>query len=273
MKEEGGVLDLLLALAENIKLLIIGPLVVGLVALGISFMLPHTYQSVSVLQADQSIASLMVTASVLDPVIASFGLAKAETLEDARSKLRSQIKTAIGRADKLLTLTVSANTAQQSQAIANALLRQTYQQSRPRGTARARLETQLAEAQVRLGNARAAAASLLRRLETNASGLNGGADIARGYAELLSASGAAQTQISDLETQLEGLSESLLLQPPTLPEKHSQPKKGFIAIGAALATELVLLLFMFVRQAFRNTAQDLVASEKLARIYRSLGLK
>lgn len=270
---EIGLLDVLLTLAENIKLLIIGPLIVGLCALGISFMLPPVYQSMAMLEADQPTASLMVTASVLDPVIATLGLAKDGTLDEARSKLRGQIKAIVGRGDKLLTLTVSADTAQQSQVIANAVLQQTYQESRPKGTVRTRLQTQLAEAQARFKNAQDAAAGLLKRMESNGSGPNGGVEMARGYAELLSATGAAQAQISTLETQLEGLSDSMLVQPPTLPQKASQPKKGQIAISAALAAGLVLLLFIFMRQAFRNTAANSMASEKLVRIRQSLGLK
>ncbi|MEO7160902.1 MAG: Wzz/FepE/Etk N-terminal domain-containing protein, partial [Polaromonas sp.] len=225
---EFGFLDLLVTLAENLKLLIIGSLLVGLCALGISFVLPPTYQSVAVLQAEQATASLMVTAAVLDPVVASLGLAKDDTLDEARTKLREQIKTAVGRNDKLLTLTVSDRAAQQAQAIANAVLRQTYQESRPKGSARKRLEVQLVEAQARLNNAQDASVGLLKRLEANGSGATGGAELARGYAELLTATGAAQGQISALETQLEGLSEAMLIQSPTLPLKASQPKKGLI---------------------------------------------
>ena len=78
---EVGLLDVLVILAENVKLLVIGSLLVGLCALGIGFMLPQTYQSVAVLQAEQPTASLMMTAVVLDPVIKALGLAKDETLE------------------------------------------------------------------------------------------------------------------------------------------------------------------------------------------------
>ena len=70
-----------LVLWQKISSLLIGSLVVGLCALGISFVLPQTFQSVAVLQAEQPTASLMLTAAVLDPVIAALGLAKDDTLE------------------------------------------------------------------------------------------------------------------------------------------------------------------------------------------------
>ena len=268
---EVGLLDVLVTLAENVKLLVAGSLLVGLCALGIGFMLPQTYQSVAVLQAEQPTASLLMTAVVLDPVIEALGLAKDETLEAARIRLRERIKVAIGRNDKLMTLTVSGPTPQQAQDTASALIYQTYQQSRPKGSVRTRLEAQLAEARLRLKNAQEAATSLLKQLEKNGAGTGG--EIARGYADLLGATGTAQGQISKLETELEGLTDAQLVQFPTLPQKSSQPKKGLIAIGATLAAGLALLLFVFMRQALRNTAGNEKSSAKLLRIRKSLGLR
>jgi uncharacterized protein involved in exopolysaccharide biosynthesis len=268
--EEFSLLDLVVTLAENIKLLIIGPLLVGLCALGIGFAWPKTYESVAVLQAEQFPASLMTTAAVLDPVIASLGLARDDTVEETRGQLREQIKAVTGRTDKLLTLTVSAGTAVQAQAVANALLQQAYKESRPRANARVRLETQLAEAQSRLKNAQTAAASLARRLESSAA-ITSGNDPGRGYAELLNTAAEAQKQLSVLEAQLEGLiGPAQLIQAPTLPQKASKPKKALLAIGATLATGLLLLLFVFMRQVTRKTAANAAAAEKLARIRRSL---
>lgn len=129
---ETTLLDLLVVLAENLKPLIVGPLLAGACALGLSFVLPQTYDSVAILQADASIASLMTSAAVLDPVIESLGLGKDETPGAARDRLREQVKASVGRTDKLLTLTVSAATAEQARAIATAVLEQTYRVSKPR---------------------------------------------------------------------------------------------------------------------------------------------
>jgi LPS O-antigen subunit length determinant protein (WzzB/FepE family) len=273
VQNQVGMLDLLIALAENIKLLVVGPLVVGLCALIVSFLLPKTYQSVAVLQAEQTTASLMVTAAVLDPVIASLGLANDVTVEDARTRLREQMKATVGRTDKLLTLTVSDRTASQAQAVANALLQQTYKESKPKGNARTRLEAQLGEARNRLKNAQDASIGVLKRLDSNSSGAASGAELARGYAELLTATGAAQSQVSLLEAQLEGLTDAQLVQAPTLAQKPSQPKKGLIAIGATLVTGIALLLFVFMRQAFLNNVPSATTSAKMLRIRNSFRLK
>lgn len=268
----GGFLDVLLTLAENVRLLVFGSLLVGLCALGICFLVPQTYQSVSVLQADQSTASVMLTAAVLDPVIVSLGLDKGIDRDEARRKLLDQIKTSVGRIDKLLTLTVSARSPQQAQAIAAALIQRSFQESRPKGTVRLRLEAQLAEARLRLKNAQEMGQILYRQLDGASAGANARAEVARGYAELLTATGAAQNQIVLLEAQLEGLSDAQLVQLPTLPENPSYPKKGLIAIGATLASGLALLIFIFIRQSLRNTLVSDKNSAKLLRIRKSVGL-
>lgn len=268
----GSFLDVLLTLAENIRLLVFGALGVGLCALVICFMLPQTYQSVSVLQADQSTASVMLTAAVLDPVIASLGLGKDDTSDEARRKLRDQIKTSVGRVDKLLTLTVSARSPQQAQTIATTVIQRSFQESRPKGTVRLRLDAQLAEARTRLKNAQAMGQILYQQLDGAGTGSNARAEVARGYAELLSATGAAQNQIALLEAQLEGLSDAQLIQLPTLPERPTSPKKGLIAIGATLVAGLALIVFIFIRQSLRNALVSDENSVKLLRIRKSMGL-
>lgn len=272
-QDEVSLLDILAILAENAKLLIIGPLLVGLSALGIGYMLPQTFESVAVLQAEQATASLTTTADVLDPAATKLGLAKDGSAEEARSGLRQSIKTAVGKNEKLLTLTVSAPTPQQAQIKAYALLEQIYIQSSPKGKVRERLEAQLAEARGRLKNADNVANILLKRLDAPVVSATAGNELSRGYAELLAVIGAAQTQITVLEAQLEVLSEAQLLQKPTLPEKATQSKKALLAIGTTLATGLVLLLFIFIRQALRNTAVDAETAGKVVRIRRALGLK
>lgn len=273
VENQAGLLDLLVTVAENIRLLIIGPLVFGGCALIVGFLLPQTFQSVAMLQADQGTASLMTTATVLDPVIASLGLTKDDTLEEARTKLREHIKANVGRTDKLLTLTVSDRTALQAQAIANALLKQTYLESRPKGSARVRLGVQLDEARSRFKNAQDASAGVLKRLDSNGSATAGGVELARGYAELLSATGTAQAQVSLLEAQLEGLTDAQLVQAPTLAQKPSQPKKALIAIGATLIAGMVLLMFIFIRQSLANTTSSDNTAAKILRIRSAIRLK
>jgi uncharacterized protein involved in exopolysaccharide biosynthesis len=267
---EISLLDLLVTLADNVKLLILGPLAVGLIALAIAFVLPKSFESVAILPGDQATISVMTSTAALDPVIVSLGLDKNETLQEARLALLRRVKAAVGR-DKLLTLTVSDSSPRQAQATAQLLLNTTYEQLRPKDGNKVRIERQLVEAQLRLKNAELAAKSLLVVLERSSSQeKTGGFDLPRGAAELLAAPSVALNQALALEAQLEGMTDSQLVQAPTLPEKAVSPKKGMIAVGATLATGFMLLLFVIIRNGLRNAESDPASAVKLARIRRAL---
>ena len=269
--EEISLLDIFVTLAENFKLLFFVPLLAGLLALGLSFALPKTFDSIAILSADPAIASLMTTATVLDPIAVELGLSKDESSEEARRWLRERIKVAVGRTDKLLTLTVSAPSPQQAQAIAEAVLQKTYVQSRPKASELTRLQTQLNDILIRIKSAEDAADALLKRIESN--GASNGTESARGYAELLNVAAAAQTQKIALEGRLEGLTDAQLIQNPTLPQKASKPKKALIGIGVTLATGMVLLFFVFIRNGFRSAEINVETKEKVARIKRSFSMR
>ena len=270
-------LDLLVALADNAMLLILGPLAVGSVALAVAFVLPKRFESVAILQAEPVTASLIATAAVLDPAAASLGLERGQSVEDARKALRERVKTAVGRTDKLLTITVSGATPRQAQATAIALLAAVEEQSRPTGTSKLRFESQLAETKIRQEKAIRAGDIILPVLEsTNGRQVLPGArdaELVKGYAELLNTVSAAQTQSSVIQAQLDGLTDAQLVQAPTLPEKAVSPRKGMIAVGATLASGFLLLLFVFVRNGLRSAEADPASAVKLARIRRALSFQ
>ena len=78
--QEIDLLDLLAVAAENVKLLILGPLIVGLLALGGAYAWPKTYQSVSVLSTDELnpavVGSWATSGDLLAPVLEEVGLVK-----------------------------------------------------------------------------------------------------------------------------------------------------------------------------------------------------
>jgi uncharacterized protein involved in exopolysaccharide biosynthesis len=153
-EDEISLLDLALVLAENLRLLILGPLVVGLGALGISFAIPPTYTARTMLlppQQQQSIASaalqslgalaglaggaagikspadqyvsLMSSVNVQDRLIDRFDLIQvydAKLRTDARRELQKNSRISVGRKDGLLTIEVDDLDPARAAAIANA---------------------------------------------------------------------------------------------------------------------------------------------------------
>ena len=272
-EDEISLLDLLLTVSQNIKLLILGPLAAGLCALGVTFALPATYEIVAILPTD--INCTLRLAAVLDPVVVKLDLDKGKSPEQARLDLSGRIKFAQDKQTKLYTLTVSGDSPQQAQATAKALLKQSYEQNRPRGSNKTRLEVQLVGAKQRLEEAQRTSVGLLgvleRGLKSEAALKSTGTDVSKSYTDLLSVLAGMQAQVVSLELQLEGMSDEQLLQAPSLPEKPVRQKKAMKATIAALATGFALLLFVFIRQGLRTAGADPESAAKLAAIRRALG--
>lgn len=289
-ENEVSLLDLLVVVAENLKLLIVGPFVVGLLALSVGFAVPQSYVSQAILALPMpttttptttptptptQAAAMMVSPLVLDPVIESLKLAEGRHIEVARKELAKEVKATVGK-DGLLRLDVTAASPAQAQTIANAVIDHWLHSTVPSEQDRADLEKRLAWAQVSLESVR----RLLAGLTTEAGVNSLGKPLTRGEAGTsIVAVGELQARyLSDvlsIPRQLKGLvRDDVVKQPPTLPIEPGAPKKGLIAVLSALVSGFALLLWVFVRQAWRrNAALDPQAAEKLAKLRAALGLK
>jgi uncharacterized protein involved in exopolysaccharide biosynthesis len=259
--DEISLLDLLQTIVDNLRLLIIGPLVAGLLAYGVALVIPKTYESTAILKSEQNLAGQMLTASVLDPIAAKLGYTPKMEADDARDKLRKEIKASYNAKDKLVTLTAQATSPQAAQALANDVLEQVYVQTQPRDSAKHSLQKQLTQLQAREKELTQSAKILERRLE-QATG-NGVSEVAQGYAQLIGVIEKTQENQIKLEKELKGIDSSDLIQSPTLPTKKVAPKRSLIAIIATLAAGFALLLFVFIRQAFRNASQNEESAPKI----------
>jgi uncharacterized protein involved in exopolysaccharide biosynthesis len=260
--DEISLLDLLQTIVDNLRLLVIGPIVAGLLALAGASLWPKTYESTAILKAEPVTASIMLSAAVLDPIASSLGYTPQMPAEDARVKLKDQVKASLNSKDKLLTLSAQANSPQAAQALAQAVLQQTYAQSQPRDSEKLRLQKQFIQAQAREKEALQTVQQLSQKIA--AAGNTGASEVAQGYAQMVAVVKESQNTQLDIERQLQGLDASALVQEATLPTKHASPKRSLITITSALAAGFALLLFVFIRQALRNALRDNESAQKLA---------
>ena len=276
--DQASLLDLLLVLAENAKLLLLGPLLAGLLALAMSYTLPQQFVSEAILavpatpQSPAQAASLMRSPLVLDPVVAAFDLAKSRSINQARQSLADTVKSSVGK-DGLLRLSVTGPSPAQAQAIANALIDAWLKTTKPGEQDRKDLETRLAYAKASLEGA----SGLLARLSKESAGYLA-QPLTRGEA------GTTLASVGDLQTRylnevlsvtraLQGLSRDVVVQPPTLPTEHVPSKKSMSAMLAALAAGFVLLVVVFVRRSWRKLAAQPEAASKLGRLRAAIKLK
>ncbi|MDH4290168.1 MAG: Wzz/FepE/Etk N-terminal domain-containing protein [Aquincola sp.] len=238
-EDEGiDLLDLALPLAQHWKLLVAGPLLAGLIALGITFLIPKTYTSRTVFvppQQQQSVAAsavaqlgalsglvgaaagikspadqyvaLLQSATVADRLIDEFKLMKVYDEEfrfKAREKLSKNVRVSLGKKDGLITIEVDDEDPQRAADIANRhveeLRRLTSQLALTEAQQRrAFFEAQLTQTRDRLTQAQQA---------LQASGFSQGAlkadakAAAEGYARLRAEATAAEVRLQTLRRNL-----------------------------------------------------------------------
>lgn len=92
--DETSLLDLLQTIFDDLRLLVIGPIVAGLLALAGTSFWPKTYESTAILKvkAESSVTTIMLSAAVLGPIASSLGYTHKIPLKDAR-KLDSAVGT------------------------------------------------------------------------------------------------------------------------------------------------------------------------------------
>lgn len=266
--------DVLLTLAENLWLLILGPLFAGALVYGLMFLVPQKFQSTAILRAEADAASYMTTATVLDATLNNLGLMKnlsEEGAERARTDLQNRVSTQVGRNDKLVTLTVTANSPGAAQGTASEILTHTFAGLRPKGAELKRLETQKAALEQQLSELQITSKTVQKLLDDSSPNANMGL-----LAESITSLSAAQIRIQEtliaVERRMQGLTDEDLLQPPTLPKKAAAPKKGLTAILTVAGTGFFLMVFVLLRQFWATSNTFATHQHRVDALKRRYGL-
>ena len=265
--EEIGLLDILLVVVEHLRLLIAGPVLVGMLALGGSFLWPRTYESSAILKpvavSGQQMAASMLTPVVLDAVVANLHLQRpGQSIDEARLALKKNIKSSFNAKDNLVTVSGLAHTPEQAQALLTELLNTFFVQSKPKGEEQARLKQMLQSTQARIQEANVAAKQMQQRIAREDS--KSSADTAQGYATLVNTVDGLEKRAFDMSKELAGVDASALVQEPSLDRLKTSPKRSLVAVVAALGALFVLLLWVFVRAAWVKSSASPEAGAKLS---------
>lgn len=268
--DEISLLDILLVIFSNLKLLILGPLLVGLIALGISFLMSPIFIAKTTFippgqsaaggaaallgqlgglsalaggatgvkaPADQYIAYLESN-TLRDALITKFGLMQkygAKYQQQARERLRAATKITVDTKSGLIQIEVSDQDPQFAANLANSYIK---------------------ELSIMLGNLALKEAGAKHQLLEQQ--LASAAE--KTYRSPFVREAIIQSIIREYESNLlDGKKERPFVQQIDVaqpPEFKAKPKKAFIAIIATLITALILLILIFIRNAWKNAQAD-----------------
>jgi uncharacterized protein involved in exopolysaccharide biosynthesis len=282
--DEISLLDLLGVIAENLRLLIIGPIVAGLIGLGVAFWMTPIFTAKTTIippgqntsggaaallgqlgglgalaggaagiktPTDQYIAYLESN-TLRDQLIEQFKLAKhykAKYQEEARKDLKENSKITADKKSGLITIEVSDQDPQLAANLANAYVSALSTMLGKMALEDAKSRRQLLEQQINEATEKSYRSPLVREAIIQA--------VVREY----------ETAILDQKKDRPYIQQ---VDVGEVPELKSKPKRTLIAIVVALVTGFALLLFVFVRKAFRNTEEDPETKRRMQIILTSL---
>jgi hypothetical protein len=246
---------------ENLKLLLLGPVIAGLVAFGIASFLPKSYTSVAYLALDETGARVadarMRSTPVIDKVLSEI-TAPRETLEARRRFVDGNLRmvVAAGESQKtssLFRLEYSDRSPQVAQKVNSLFLEAWLESTKPAPDKRAAIE-----AEIERTDAQTKSISLLiDRLQKDAPSLVAQSlqgELATPILGLITKRDQNLANLVTLRNSLNGVSRDVLFGPPDLPEEPSWPKRGIITILAAFVTGLLLLMFVILRRFRASSA-------------------
>lgn len=265
---EISVLDLLISVVESLRPLVVVPLLAGMLAYGASHYIAPTYESVSVQKADAQLAALYGVAQVRTEVVEQVEYKKPnESVRSAEDRLQKNLSVSFNNKNNTVVVKGLGDTPAQAQQIVLAAIESVAKLNQHRLEDVARLREQFSLATKREREYALAAQRVATKIAENA-----GADLAalvQSQSQLLNSAKEAQIASSSLAARLSQIQTFELLQPPTLPYKHSAPNRAVVATVTTLGVGFLLLLLVFVRAGVRNAEQSPELAEKLALLRRA----
>ena len=271
--DEISLLDILVTLAESWKLLVFGPLIVGVLAGALSFALPKTYESVAIVRLTEQELALINSAPVLDPIIEKFGLSPEfdGIQDDARQYLAKKL---VGKFDKktgLATITAAARTPERAHELGKAAMDALLKELLPKGKNKDQVEQQI------LSNERiiASSADAIEQLQKQI-GKAGQSDaglevVMKYYASLTADVAKKELENIELKKSLAVRGDEVYVQQASLPQRKVSPKLSLVVVLAILLSGFVLLMIVFVRKAIAWAVQAPESAAKLVAIRAAFG--
>ncbi len=277
-ENEVSLYDLMLVVANNLKLLILGPLLVGLVALGVAYSLPRSYTSQTHLNLEDSakaVEAVMRSPAVLDVVLKQFPSPMGVTdraRDEFATKFRFGTVSASQKANTSVTkLEMDDESPVRAQSMANALVDAWLATTKPQPESKLELMRKLKRNQ----DAVDTVSQLLKRMANETTQLllpNVRYELGTQSAQLLQMKNDYEASISQIELDLRGKTRDVVVSPPSLPTDATKPQKSLIVVLSVIGSGVVLLLWVFMRQGWMNAAQDPEAIKKQARLRAALAM-
>ena len=261
--DEIDLMDLLLILSENVRALLLFPLVGIICASAFIFwqaQKPKTFVSKASVFVEAPTAKNEAPQARAEVVVSAINSG------DAYAELKGEVTASLGRADRLVNLLASAESPEKARALNYAALEKIYTITAPSGAEAARLQKLLTTEREKLAEIHQILSQFEISSSTNANNV-------RAYGELLQVASSREHSIATIEHRLSGVSASNIVLTPTLPDAPQPVKKLLPVLAGFVAGVVAALLWIFTKHGQQLIRQDPRYQTRVAQLKANLGLK
>jgi len=285
--DEFGLIDLLIAIVDNIKLLIVAPVLVALCAWAYTMNQPLVYESTSLLRlrpspnfnakttqdlialqsslyesALQEFTSSDVLAILMEsPDAVKFLSSKALAGEAPNNQLRKLINPVFDKKAGLLKLSTRAAQAGTAQELNQKLVEAFIKYSLPKGHDLESLNAQILQNQASI---KLLEAEILKNQNSKAD--------AQAISELVIQLVKRLERLQELQNQSKGFGREIYVQLPSTPESGIHPNQKIVVYLSFFVALFLIFIFILIRLTWTNFSNNPHNAEKAKRLRRSLGL-
>jgi regulator of replication initiation timing len=255
-------------LAESWKLLVFGPLIAGVLAGALSFLWPKTFESVAIVRLTEAEVALVTAVPVLDPLIVKFDLLPEfdGNQDDARAYLANKITGKFDKKTGLSTITAIASRPERAQAMGAAAIDALLVELLPKGKNKDQIEQAISSNEGIIANNADAIEQLKKQMGKVGQNDTGLDVMMKYYAALSSEIARKELENIELRKSLTVKGAEVFVQQPNLPQRKKSHKRSIVVLLSLFASGFALLLFVFIRKAWRSASQDEVAAAKIKQI-------
>lgn len=275
LEEEIDVFDILIALAENWRLLFWGTLLALVLSSTALIFWPRTYESFAIVSAPRQI-SVQGVAQGVDVHQMAVLLESRDALvsiqkrlgrpEDpgALPQLQKDLRIEKDRSNAFVKIIARGRSPELAQKTAQAAVEELIARSRRSGLVGDRIKGVIKAELAGLARDEELELVLAKKIPTaKGADLH---DLAGSYAEIARTSSERRLAILSLQSQLDGVAGANVLVQPFLPQKPVAPRPVLVLTVGSVGTLLLLIVFVFMRQGWRNAAKTASGSGKIARL-------
>jgi len=190
--------------------------------------------------------------------------------QEALAKLQRTVKASHNAKQDYVSVSITASTPAQAEASCQALIQLVLESLKPTGQLKSQITAKINIEKKSLKEIEDIYTKLSSQLESQASTAQGD-KLIESLTTLQERKNDLQNSLMQLENQLAGYGQEILLQQPTLPDKPISPKKFQITLISGILAGFALLVWAFLRAALRAASDDPECARQFARIRKSFG--